>query len=363
MSINSEYISTELGNIIDPELNIALMATNSIGKVDVSDKTINIEIQPVGPIQWVKESINNLAIEVLKKIAPDYTYNISITDLPVSTDDRTVLKGVKNIIAVASGKGGVGKSAISANLAAGLSLSGAKVGLLDGDIFGPSLPTMFGLKDKQFEAEQNEDGTVTAYPQEKYGIKLASMGFVLNRDDAAIVRGPMLAGYFTMLFEKIEWGELDFLVLDLPPGTGDVQLTMTQRLPLSGAVVITTPQEIALADVRRSISMFRRVNVDILGIVENMSYFEPEDMPGRKYYIFGEGGGKSIAEENDVQLLGEVPIDINFRNTNDGGMPLLLQENYGAQGKILVDIVSKVVKGIREANYKKLSTPEVQISL
>jgi ATP-binding protein involved in chromosome partitioning len=363
MSINIDFIKDELGKLIDPELKVSLSSSNSIANIEISDKSINAEINLVGPINWVAPAVQALAVDMLRAIAPGYTYTVKIGELPYHDDNKQVLKKVKNIIAVASGKGGVGKSAMAANIAAGLSLSGAKVGILDGDVYGPSIPTMFGMKNQPIEAVQNEDGTVSAYPNEKYGIKMASMGFIMNRDEAAIVRGPMLAGYFTMLFEQIDWGELDFLVFDLPPGTGDIQLTLTQKIPLTGAVIVTTPQEIALADVRRSISMFRRVNVEILGVIENMSYFVPDDMPDKKYYIFGEGGGKAIADENQIELLGEVPINIDFRFTNDSGKPLMLHEKTGAQGEVLKSIVAATVRRVREVNHSKLSETALSISL
>jgi ATP-binding protein involved in chromosome partitioning len=260
-----------------------------------------------------------------------------------------VFPGIKHLIAVSSGKGGVGKSTVAANLAAALAQRGARVGLLDADIYGPSQPTMYGMADQQMRAEKSPEGKVIGYPNEAYGVKVASIGFVMQRDQAAILRGPMLAGYFNMLVEQIMWGDLDFLIFDLPPGTGDIQLTLTQRIPLTGAVVVTTPQEIALADVRRSIQMFNKVNVNVLGVVENMSHFIPPDMPDRKYYIFGQGGGQSVAQEYDVPFLGEVPIDVRIREGADSGFPFVLDPESGSLGDAFRELAQRVVQQVRKA--------------
>ncbi|MDQ1266816.1 MAG: ATP-binding protein involved in chromosome partitioning, partial [Bacteroidota bacterium] len=216
---------------------------------------------------------------------------------------------------------------------------------------------------EQLLAMEMPDGKTAAYPLDKYNIKVASMGFIMNRDEAAIIRGPMLAGYFSMLFEQIEWGPLDFLVFDLPPGTGDIQLTLVQKIPLTGAVIVTTPQYISFADVRRDISMFNRVDVDILGIVENMSYFIPPDMPDRKYYIFGQGGGKRIADEAGVSLLGEIPLDISMRIGNDGGKPIILNQDGSVPAQALSDITANIVSAIRKKNYVESTSGGIQISI
>ncbi len=361
MNIDKELIFTELGKIIDNDLEKSLSELSAIEKVVVENNTVQVFVKLIQPIQWIYEDVKFQIKRVLDNIASNFKHEIFISEADFDLSNRNLLKSVKNIIAVASGKGGVGKSAISSNIAAALSLKGAKVGILDGDVYGPSQTTMFGVTEEKYGMVE-KDGVVMAIPVEKYGIKIASMGLVLNRDDAAIVRGPMLAGYFAMLFEQIEWGNLDFLVFDLPPGTGDIQLTLTQKIPLTGAVVVTTPQEIALADVRRSISMFNRVNVDILGIVENMSYFVPEDMPDKKYYIFGKGGGASIADDYGVNLLGEVPLNISMREKNDGGKPIVLSEESN-QAEILKEITAKMVREIRIKNYKITNTQSLEISI
>ena len=361
---NSESeILNAINKINDPDLEKTFGDLQSVKFINLNDDTLQLTLELIQPINWVENKIKQEIANTVHSINPKLNIELNITESTSNCYNRDILKGVKNIIAVASGKGGVGKSAIAANLAAGLSLAGAKVGILDGDVYGPSVPTMFGLAGQPFDAVEGPDKKILAYPNEKYGIKVASMGFIMNRDEAAIVRGPMLAGYFSMLFEQIAWGPLDFLVFDLPPGTGDIQLTLTQRIPLSGAVIVTTPQEIAVVDVRRSIAMFKRVNVDIFGIVENMSYFSPEDMPDKKYFIFGEGGGQRIAEENNINLLGKVPLDIKMRNDNDSGKPIILSGRDDLQVKILKDITEKVVSQLRKRNLTIIENPSPVISI
>lgn len=350
-------------NIEDPDLGKTLAELNAIKDVTIEDNKVKVYIELVQPIFWILDEISEKINKSIVETYPDVEVEVNIAERMYDLSKRKVLTQVKNIIAVASGKGGVGKSAIAANIASSIALAGAKVGVLDGDVYGPSQPTMFGLTGERFETVEMPNGEVIAYPREKYGIKVASMGMILQKNDAAILRGPLLAGYFSMLFEQLEWGELDFLVFDLPPGTGDIQLTLTQKIPLSGAVIVTTPQEIAVADVRRSIAMFRKVNVEILGVIENMSYFVPEDAPDKRYYIFGEGGGKRVAEELGVDFLGEVPFDIFTREANDSGMPVVLRKEGKKQKEIFVSIVREIAKRIRRRNFRILQLPMMKISV
>lgn len=363
LQTDKNQIISELNKISDKDLGLTFGELEAVKSVIVTDSAVQVAVELIQPIQWIYSDIKSQIKNKLNELAPDHIHEIFIDEKNTPNTGRNELSGVKNIIAVASGKGGVGKSSITSNLAAGLSLSGAKVGIIDGDVYGPSQPTMYGVTDERLQVTSLPDGSQMAIPVEQYGIKIASMGFVINRDEAAIVRGPMLAGYFSMLFEQVAWGDLDFLVFDLPPGTGDIQLTLTQKIPLTGAVVVTTPQEISLADVRRSITMFNRVKVDVIGIVENMSYFTPDDMPDKKYYIFGEGGGKAIAKEFGVDLLGQVPLNIAMREGNDGGMPVVLSKDGGNQKEILKDITLKVVSGIRKINYEKskIAAPTIEL--
>ncbi len=363
MRISQIDVSSAIGKVIDPGPGKSLADLNAIDSIKIEDDFIELKLSLPQPVHYVRDKIISECSDSLKAIAKGRELRILVSGKLQEPAERKILPTVKNIIAVASGKGGVGKSSISSNIAAALSLSGASVGILDGDVYGPSQPTMFGLKDAKLEAVQTPDGNTIAVPVKKYGIKVASMGFVMRQEEAAIVRGPMLAGYFSMLFEQLEWGDLDYLIFDLPPGTGDIQLTLTQKIPLTGAVIVTTPQEISVVDVRRSISMFRKVNVDILGIVENMSYFSPPDMPGRKYYIFGEGGGKRIADESNVPLLAEVPLNLEMRDGNDNGVPFVLNHAESVQGKILTSLASNIAGRVREINYNKAESSAPVISI
>lgn len=232
----------------------------------------------------------------------------------------TAIEGVKHVLAVASGKGGVGKSTVAANLAAALQKSGAEVGLCDCDMYGPSIGVMFGSHDRPTATEDNR-----IIPVERYNLRLMSMGFLLEDASPAILRGPMVTKYTQQFLRQVEWGELDFLVLDLPPGTGDIQLTIVQTVALAGAIIVTTPQEVALIDARKAATMFAKVNVQVLGLIENMSYFLcPSD--GKRYDIFGSGGGRREAERLKVPLLGELPIDIPTREAGDRGMPIVVAD-------------------------------------
>jgi ATP-binding protein involved in chromosome partitioning len=259
------------------------------------------------------------------------------------------LPGVKNVVAVASGKGGVGKSTVAANLALGLHMSGATVGLMDADIYGPSVPIMFGLG--------TVDPQTTPFPLEKYGIKLMSMGFMVGPEQAVIWRGPKVAQAVQAFLGQINWGTLDYLVIDLPPGTGDAQLTLSQSAPLTGAVIVTTPGEVSLIDARKGVKMFREVRVPILGIVENMSYFE--DSTGTKTPIFGVGGGMKLALESNVPFLGELPIDPRVATCGDAGEPIVRKYPDSPVAKSYLALAKSVAETASKAKGAVL--PEVQL--
>lgn len=363
--LEQQKIKDLLSDINDPHTGRTLGEMGSIQKIEIhSDKKVTVKLTADGPVYWIAEYYNQEAIKRLRPLSSSTEFEIIVAEKPKEgIDKRSYLPNVKNIIAVASGKGGVGKSAVSSNIAAALAAKGASVGILDGDIYGPSQPTMFGLANAKLEAVVMPDGSTKARPTKKYGIKVASMGFMMEKDQAAILRGPMLAGYFSMLFEQLEWGPLDFLVFDLPPGTGDIQLTLTQKIPLTGAVVVTTPQEIAVADVRRSISMFRKVDVPVLGVVENMSWFSPPGREDEKYPIFGEGGGQRVADEMGTELLGQLPIDMEMRQMGDGGMPITVRDKNHPQSKRFLEIADGIAGKIRQLNHKASFTSIPTISL
>lgn len=360
-TMTSEQIQQLLEPIIDPDLNLTLGALGAIHGVEVAGDRVRVFLEAVQPLHWVARRLDHDCKATIAAHFPNASVDVLVRERGMQLQRTPALAGVKNLIAVSSGKGGVGKSTVAANLAAALAQRGASVGLLDADIYGPSQPTMYGLSDQSMRAEKSADGKITGYPNEAYGVKVASIGFVMQRDQAAILRGPMLAGYFTMLVEQIVWGDLDFLIFDLPPGTGDIQLTLTQRIPLTGAIVVTTPQEIALADVRRSIQMFNKVNVNCLGVIENMSYFVPPDMPEKRYHIFGEGGGRSVAQEFNVPFLGELPIDMRVRKGADEGFPFVLDPESGSLGDAFRSLAERVVCQVRIHNNSASVTPDISL--
>ncbi len=242
-------------------------------------------------------------------------------------DNAQLLPGVKNIVAIASGKGGVGKSTVTTNLAVALAKAGAKVGLIDADIFGPSIPTMFNCENEQPNVKQ-VSGKNILIPIEQYGVKLISIGFLAPPDSAIIWRGPMASSALKQFFSDADWGELDYMLIDLPPGTSDIHLTLVQSVPVTGAVIVTTPQKVALADANKGLAMFRQaqINVPILGIVENMAYFTPAELPNNKYYIFGKDGGKNLSEKFGVPFLGQIPLVQSIRESGDSGLPAVLKD-------------------------------------
>ncbi|MBL7997277.1 MAG: P-loop NTPase [Candidatus Kapabacteria bacterium] len=360
-----ETIRTAVENINDPDLQRTLGQLKAVFDIKEVDGTVEVYLEIVPPVYDVAEYLDTAVKQAVASAANGANAVVIAREKEIKrTGNAHVLPDVHNLIAVASGKGGVGKSTVAANLACALAQHGLRVGLLDADIYGPSAPTMFGLAGATMHAEKTEDGRILGYPNEQYGVKVASIGFVMQRDQAAILRGPMLAGYFKTLVEQIQWGELDVLLFDLPPGTGDIQLTLTQQVPLTGAVVVTTPQEIALADVRRSVQMFRKVNVEILGVVENMSYFVPPDAPEKKYHIFGEGGGAMVASEAGVPLLGEIPINIGLRTGGDDGLPAVLNPDMDYEiAKTIHTVAANVIRQVRIVNARRLDAPVIQITL
>ena len=266
-------------------------------------------------------------------------------------------EGVLNFIAVASGKGGVGKSTVAVNLAVALAQQGYDVGLLDADIYGPSVPTMFGVRDEK--PRVNEQRKIV--PLVRHNVRLLSMGFIVDPEQAVIWRGPMVAKALRQFLGEADWGELDYLILDLPPGTGDVPLTIVQSIALTGAVIVSTPQPVALADARKGVAMFHNVQVPVLGIVENMAYFSPPDLPDRKYYIFGRGGARRLAEELDVPFLGEIPIEEAVREGGDLGKPIVLAEPESASARAFYRLAEQVVEQVNLRNAEQPPTQRVEI--
>ena len=264
---------------------------------------------------------------------------------------------VQSFVAVASGKGGVGKSTVAANLAVALAQSGQRVGLLDADIYGPSVPLMFGVTGEK--PRVNEDRDIV--PLERHGVKLLSMGMLMDEANAVIWRGPMVSSAIRQFLGQAAWGELDVLVLDLPPGTGDIQLTLVQTVPLTGAVVVSTPQDVALADARKAVAMFGNVHVPVLGIVENMAFFTPPDLPDRKYYLFGEGGAQRLAAELDVPVLGLVPIEQGTREAGDAGTPVVLREPESAAAQAFASAARSLLDALDRRVAEAPPTQPIEI--
>ncbi|MBW7848251.1 MAG: Mrp/NBP35 family ATP-binding protein [Bacteroidales bacterium] len=290
--------------------------------------------------------VSNAATKALKEEFGSDT-EVSITPITEKEKGRGPLAGVKHIIAVASGKGGVGKSTVAANLAVALSKTGAKVGLVDADIYGPSVPIMFGVVDEA-PGMTVKEGKQMILPLEKYGIRLLSIGFFVDTDKPLIWRGPMATSALNQLLSDADWGVLDFLVIDLPPGTGDIQLTLAQSYSITGAVVVTTPQKVAFADVRRAATMFRqdKLTIPLLGLIENMAYFTPTDMPEKQYYIFGKGHGQAFADALDIPLLGQIPIVEQITKSGDTGSPIALDDDSPV-AKAFMEVASKIKAMVR----------------
>ncbi|WP_135663100.1 Mrp/NBP35 family ATP-binding protein [Halorhabdus rudnickae] len=307
-----------LESVEDPDFDEDIVSLGLVNDVAIENGTARIDLALGAPFSPNETAIADRVREIIGDAAPDLAVDLSATVEREAEGD--VLSGVKNVIAVASGKGGVGKSTVSVNLAAGLADRGARVGLFDADIYGPNVPRMLDAHERP---EATEDERII--PPEKYGMKLMSMDFLLGEDDPVIWRGPMVHQTLTQLFEDVEWGNLDYLVVDLPPGTGDTQLTLLQTVPVTGAVIVTTPQGVALDDARKGLEMFGRHETPVLGIVENMSSFKCPDC-GSEHAIFGEGGGEAFAADVDMPFLGSIPLDPEIRERGDEGRPAVLAE-------------------------------------
>ncbi|WP_101298159.1 Mrp/NBP35 family ATP-binding protein [Halegenticoccus soli] len=316
--MNEADVRERLREVEDPDLGEDIVSQGLVNAIQVEDGTVRISLALGAPYAPHETRIAERVREVLEDedVAVELTAKLP-SDL---TSDEQVLPGVKNVVAVASGKGGVGKSTVAVNLAAGLSKLGARVGLFDADVYGPNVPRMVAADERpQATAERK------IVPPEKYGMKLMSMAFLVGEDDPVIWRGPMVHKLLTQLVEDVEWGELDYMVVDLPPGTGDTQLTVLQTLPLTGAVIVTTPQDVALDDARKGLRMFGKHETNVLGVVENMAGFRCPDC-GSVHDVFGSGGGKALADETDLPYLGGVPLDPAVRTGGDGGEPIVLEE-------------------------------------
>ena len=323
--VSESQVLDALRPIIDPDFGKSIVDLGFVKSVVIDGGRVSFTIELTTPACPVKAEFERAARERVAALA-----GVDAVEVTMTADTRgrgaverdgEMLPGVRNTIAVASGKGGVGKSTTAVNLALALADTGASVGIMDADVYGPSLPLLLGVYDRPQSVERGERKCIL--PLEGHGLKLMSMGFFITENSPVIWRGPMVHGLIRQFLSDVEWGELDYLVIDLPPGTGDAALTLTQMAPLSGAVIVTTSNDLSVVDARKGLKMFEKVDVPVLGVIENMSYFTPPDLPDRKYYIFGEGGGKRIADELGVAFLGEVPIDPRVVEGGDQGQPIV----------------------------------------
>ena len=362
MNLSKERVLKALSTVEDPDLKRDLVTLNMIQDVAIEGNKISFKVVLTTPACPLKELIKNNCIGALEKefgedIELDIFMTSNVSTIRVGAE---LLPGVKNIIAIASGKGGVGKSTSAANLAVALAKTGAKVGLIDADISGPSVPTMFNVEGEQ-PAVKQEDGKNIILPIEQYGVKLMSIGFLTPADSAVVWRGPMASSALRQFISDVDWGELDYLLLDLPPGTSDIHLTMVQTVPVTGAVIVTTPQKVALTDASRGLSMFRQpqINVPVLGVVENMAYFTPDELPDNKYYLFGKEGGRKLAEKYGVPFLGEIPIVQSIRESGDTGYPAVLTE--GVTARAFASLAENLARQVAIRNAEREKTAVVQI--
>ena len=317
-----------LSNVQEPDLGKDLVTLNMVKDILIDGNQVSFTIVLTTPACPMKDMMGNASTNAIKLLVnKDAIVKVNFTSNTSTTRKNAdqILTGVKNIIAVVSGKGGVGKSTVSANLALALAEGGASVGLMDADIYGPSVPIMFGVRGER-PMMKEVDGKAIIMPLEKYGIKLMSIGLLVDEKNAVVWRGPMASSAIRQFVTDVDWGELDYLVIDMPPGTGDIHLTLMQTVPVTGVVIVTTPQNVALADAKKGIAMFgqAQINVPIIGLVENMSYFTPAELPNNKYYLFGKDGGKNLAEEYDLHFLGQVPIVQSIREGGDAGIPAMI---------------------------------------
>ncbi|MDB5209137.1 MAG: ATP-binding protein [Flavisolibacter sp.] len=362
--MTQEDILKALSNVQEPDLGKDLVTLNMIRDIQIDGNAVSFVVVLTTPACPMKEHIQNACINAVKILVnkeADVTVKFTSSTTTIRADKNTVLPGVKNIIAVVSGKGGVGKSTVAANLAIALSQGGADVGLLDADIYGPSVPIMFGVRGER-PMMTDVDGKAMIIPLDRYGIKLLSIGLLVDEKNAVVWRGPMASSAIRQFITEVKWGELDYLVIDMPPGTGDIHLTMMQTAPVTGVVVVTTPQDVALADAKKGIAMFSQaqMNVPIIGLVENMSYFTPAELPDSKYYIFGKDGGKRLADEYDLPFLGQIPLVQSIREGGDIGVPVMMSDDEVSK-KAFAEFAGVVARSVsmRNAHMKPEQITEV----
>jgi ATP-binding protein involved in chromosome partitioning len=359
--MTTEEILKALSNVQEPDLGKDLVTLNMIQDVKIDGDAVSFTIVLTTPACPMKDLMKNAcenAIKLLVNPKAQVQVNFTSNTTSLRKDEKSVLSKVKNIIAVVSGKGGVGKSTVSANLALALAEGGAKVGLMDADIYGPSVPIMFGVRGQR-PMMKEEAGKGVIIPLDQYGIKIMSIGLLVDEKDAVVWRGPMASSAIRQFITDVDWGELDYLVIDMPPGTGDIHLTIMQTVPVTGVVIVTTPQQVALADAKKAIAMFGQanVNVPIIGLVENMAYFTPAELPDNKYYLFGKEGGLKLASEYDLSFLGQIPLVQSIREGGDEGVPAMVGADAVSKEAFRTFVGNAVRQiAIRNANLPQTAT-------
>ncbi|HWB24513.1 MAG TPA: Mrp/NBP35 family ATP-binding protein [Chitinophagaceae bacterium] len=344
-----------LSNVEEPDLGKDIVTLNMVKDIVIDGNSVAFTVVLTTPACPLKDMIQRACVNAIKLLVDktaDVTVHFTSNTSSNRKDNKQVLAGVKNIIAVVSGKGGVGKSTVAANLALAFAQGGAKVGLMDADIYGPSVPIMFGVRGQR-PMMRDVDGKGMIVPLERYGIKLMSIGLLVDEKNAVVWRGPMVSSAIRQFVTDVDWGELDYLVIDMPPGTGDIHLTLMQLVPVTGVVIVTTPQTVALADAKKGIAMFgqAQINVPIIGLIENMAYFTPAELPNNRYYIFGKEGGKKLADEYDLPFLGQIPLVQSIREGGDAGVPAMMGDDITSQ-KAFWEVAAVAVRNISQRNAR-----------
>lgn len=360
--ITKEKVLAALSHVDDPDLKKDLVTLNMIKDVAIEGKKVSFTVVLTTPACPMKEAIQSACINAIKlMVDAEAEVQVNMTAQVLQDLNNQVLPNVKNVIAISSGKGGVGKSTVAANLAVSLQQLGASVGLIDADIYGPSMPLMFGFQGERPVLEKHGERDLLV-PFERHGIKLMSIGVLVRPEQAVVWRGPMASKALRQLIFDTNWGEIDYLLVDLPPGTGDIHLTLVQALPVTGALVVTTPQQVAVADARKGAEMFRspQINVPVLGVVENMAYFVPEDAPEKKYYVMGQGGGEALAKSLEVDLIGQIPMREPVARSGDDGIPVALKDSLLHDS--FVQVSEKLAQKIAIRNAQQAPTNKVEIT-
>src|SRR5688572_7062489 len=361
--MTKEKVLEALSTVQEPDLGKDIVTLNMVKDIVIEKYYVSFTVVLTTPACPLKDKIKNDCINAVKsKVSNDAVVKVNFTSDTTTkrTDTRAILPKVKNVIAVVSGKGGVGKSTVSANLALAIAQGGAKVGLMDADIYGPSVPIMFGVRGER-PLMMEVEGKGMIIPLEKFGIKLISIGLLVDEKNAVVWRGPMASSAIKQFVSDVYWDELDYLIIDMPPGTGDIHLTLMQTVPVTGAVIVTTPQDVALADAKKGVAMFgqAQLNIPIIGLVENMSYFTPAELPENKYYLFGKDGGKRLAEEYELPFLGQIPLVQSIREGGDIGVPIMVSDDHISK-RAIAEFAGNAARSIamRNANMRSADVAE-----